>query len=66
MGIRHTIIRDIEKAEHELREMEQKCPGEPELQTSVMDAQERVATGIERILCYDYKAYLVRTHAEGD
>ncbi|KAJ1083132.1 hypothetical protein NDU88_003292 [Pleurodeles waltl] len=46
-GVRHTIICDSEKAEHELRVLEWRRPRESDLHTSVLEARERVATSLK-------------------
>lgn len=66
VGVRKTLLQDVEKAEQKLRETERARPEQPERQKEVLEAKEAMAVELERLRCFDYKKYLVKAHAECD
>ncbi|KAJ1202007.1 hypothetical protein NDU88_005811 [Pleurodeles waltl] len=53
------------RTEQEKRTHEQKRPNAPEINASLLIARQATAVAIDRLRCFDYKAYLARTHVEG-
>ncbi|KAJ1199543.1 hypothetical protein NDU88_003377 [Pleurodeles waltl] len=66
MGIRDSLLCEVEEAEWELRALEQRCLGHPELQREVYKAKERVANHTERLRCLNFKRYMMRAHDKRD
>ena len=66
VGIRRTLIREVQTAESDLREVEKERRGHPELQQTLLERKEIVATHIEKLCCFDYRDYMIRALAERD
>ena len=66
VGVRLTLLTEVQTAELELREAERERLGHPERQQTLLEHREQVAMSIEKLRCYDYKEYMIRTHADRD
>ncbi|KAJ1165832.1 hypothetical protein NDU88_006249 [Pleurodeles waltl] len=65
-GERRALLRDIEEAESNQRELERQCPKTPDLRASLKSARKNTIIAFDRLRCFDYRAFLTRTHAESD
>ncbi|KAJ1161596.1 hypothetical protein NDU88_002080 [Pleurodeles waltl] len=57
-GERRALLHDIEKAEHNQRELERKCPKTPDLRASLTSAREKTIIANGRLCCHDNRAFL--------
>lgn len=64
-GVRRTLVDEVETQERVLRSLEQHRPDNPALKYPLLEAKKLLAAHIEK-LCFDYKEYLTRAHAERD
>lgn len=66
VGVHRVLLAEVAEVEQRLRDVEKDRPGRPDKQPELLEAREAVAGQVEQLRCFDYKAYLTRTHVEGD
>ncbi|XP_078515136.1 ecto-ADP-ribosyltransferase 5-like [Lissotriton helveticus] len=65
-GVRRTLLEDITREDEKLRVLERARPERPDAHEALLEARETVAVTVERLRCFDNKAYLTRAHSERD
>ncbi|KAJ1113387.1 hypothetical protein NDU88_001633 [Pleurodeles waltl] len=66
MGVRKTLLREVESAEDFLHRLEKRVFRDPRLWDELRATREMVAENTEKLRCFDYKCYMAMAHAERD
>ena len=64
IGVRPTLLQDVEKQEETLKALEKEAPKDPALTGTLIDERRKWAKSMQRVRSFDHKTYLVRSHSE--
>ena len=57
---------ELRAAQTELRDIERRRPGYPEMPQTLLNSREQLAKRVEKLRCFDNREYMIRAHAERD